>query len=83
VAKPGVKVRAIIGKHQAGRSNEDVTAMEFSCARLLYVPQGIDMFFRSLSSLEIENCGLKTISRDDLFGLESLKTLLIRSNKLR
>jgi hypothetical protein len=83
VAKPGVKVRAIVGKHEQESSGKDVTAIEFSCARMLYVPQGIDKFFKSLSCLEIENCGLKTLSRDDLFGLESLKVLLVRSNKLR
>lgn len=71
------------GVHLSGKDNSDVQAIYFSNVIVHYFPRGLNELFPQLIALQITDCGLKTISRADLIGLEALEILTIDKNKLR
>ena len=70
------------GFHPRNKSNQDVDYLFCYLKRMSYLPAGLNAHFPKLTSLKIEGCGLKEISRLDLFGLENLERLNLRSNCL-
>jgi hypothetical protein len=83
ITKPVIKIKEFIGKHQPGRSNEDVEAIKFQGKTIHYFPRGLSKMFPALKVLWIDECGLKLITRDDLFGLEKLEVLNLGCNQLQ
>lgn len=82
ITKNNTRIKAFDGVHCPGRSNSDVAAIKFENTIVEHFPRGLNKFFPNLESLFIRNCGLKTISRKDLIGLENLTGLSIFSNQL-
>lgn len=82
IVRPNTRVNGFIGAHLPGRCNSDVEAIKFEDTTVEHFPRGLHKVFPSLTSLFIRNCGLKSISRRDLSGLENLTGLGIFSNQL-
>lgn len=82
VIKRNTKISAITGKHHRNKTNADVTTLYFNNCVLKFVPRGLSDFFPFCRTVIIRQCGLKTISRQDLKGLENLATLSLNDNKL-
>lgn len=59
-----------------------VQAIRFIQSTIYYVPRGFSRGFLNLSIVEINKCGLKTISLEDLDGLEKIKELWVENNDL-
>lgn len=66
IKQRGTEVTSVEGKHMIRKKNKHVKAIEFTQKTVTYFPRGLAIVFASLIALEIEECGLKTISADDL-----------------
>jgi Leucine-rich repeat (LRR) protein len=83
ITEPYTKIKEIIGEHQPGKSNDDVEAIMFEKTTVHHFPRDLDKIFPALKVLRINNCGLLSITRDDLFGLQKLELLDLRGNQLQ
>jgi hypothetical protein len=83
ITKEGMTISPIVGEHEQSKSNQDVESVNFFRTTVEYFPRGLVNYFPNLKALDIENCGLKMICREDLEGLENLEILVLRNNKLR
>ena len=83
IENPGALVSHFKEIHQEGKTKRDVKAMTFIGKKVEQFPRGIQNFFPFLISLEINNCGLETISSRDLLGLENLRSLYLHGNQLK
>ena len=81
IALPGTEI-AIQGSHLANKSNKDVKYFACAYMRLSYLPAGLNAHFPNLNHLNLNYCGLRAISRKDLFGLEKLECLRLIGNSL-
>lgn len=77
----GAEIKTISGKH-LDKTNGNVQGIWFSNNDLKFFPQGLHKIFPNLIAVNIKNCGLTTISHDDLKGLENLKAICLDSNLL-
>lgn len=80
---PNTVVKAVIGNHCRGKSNDDVEAIRFENTIVEYFPRGLGAIFPNLRVLKISNCGLRRLSHDDLIGLQNLTTIYIGYNKIK
>lgn len=76
------KAKVFIGKHEEGKSNQDVTSLIFEDATVHYLPSGLHKSFPQLKELHVHQCGLKEISPSELIGLGELEVLSIRKNEV-
>lgn len=67
-----VEIRSFKGEHEDGQTNADVKAILFREAKVEYFPRKLHEIFPNLTHLEISDSGFKTISAEDLIGLENL-----------
>ncbi|CRK90086.1 CLUMA_CG003804, isoform A, partial [Clunio marinus] len=72
---PNMNIQSITGTHLEGKSDEDVEAIRFKDTTVNYFPQGLNKIFPNLKTVEIDNCGLKSITQRDLVGLENIRKL--------
>lgn len=79
---PETQIIRVRGKHSFKMCYKDVTKVEISNQTVEYFPRGLGQLFPNITMLQIYNCGLKMISREDLIGLESLQDLDLRDNQL-
>jgi hypothetical protein len=82
ITEPLTEVEGICGYHQDGKSNEDVKGLAFDSITVNFIPQSLGVFFPNLTHLDIDNCGLKSICREDLSQFPLLELLWITSNQL-
>lgn len=82
ISSPNIIVRSFVGPHFPGKSHFDVQALFFDKTTVEYLPHGIQNIFPRLIGLSVFKCGLRTISREDLVGLENLTTFYVQENKL-
>lgn len=75
-------IRKFIGVHEGGKSDNDVEALIFNDTIVRYFPRGVSKIFPRLLALQISDCRLQSITRDDLHGLETLVSLSLFKNKL-
>jgi BTB/POZ domain/Leucine rich repeat len=84
IIQPGTAIKAFIGEHQEGFTNFDVEMISFlEKISIEYLPRGLSKIFPNLKALDIDSCGLKKITRNDLTGLENLEAFCINNSKLR
>lgn len=76
------KIKSFNGLHKGGKSNQDIYHLRFYNCELDYFPRGLTDSFSNLTTLSMDNCGLKSISREDLCGLGNLECLDLSSNKI-
>ena len=81
--EPETRIATFKGIHLAGKTNIDVEALLISSTQVEYFPKGLPTTFPSLTNVEIDNCGLKEISRKDFEGLGNLKYLSLSYNELK
>jgi hypothetical protein len=83
IIEEGTRIHSIVGEHRKDETNQDVEAVWFHDTTVKFFPRDLIKIFPNLKALAIQNCGLKSISREDLEGLEKLEILEIYDNKLR
>lgn len=76
------RIRSFKGIHEEGKSNDDVQAVQFASTRVDFLPWRLTSVFPQLKHLTIIDCGLKSITRKDLIGLENLISLDLGNNQL-
>lgn len=69
-------------KHLHGKGKQNVAAVVFSNSKLYYVPTKIEDHFYNLVALQITDCDLVSISKDDLPPSIALKELLLSDNRI-
>lgn len=82
ITKAGSKLK-FLRDHEEGKTDNDVEILWMVNSVIEYFPRGLNEDFPKLTSLSFTNCGLKEISRIDLFGFENIMTLDLRGNKLK
>jgi len=76
-------VQDVSGQHLNGYSNENVKSLGISRARTIYMPRGLENFFKNLISIDIYKVGLSEVHREDLKPYKNLKFLSFADNKLK
>ncbi|CRK99745.1 CLUMA_CG013076, isoform A [Clunio marinus] len=82
ITEPNTIIQKTNGNHLNGKSDEDVEAIYFMNTTLNYFPQGLNKNFPNLKAVGIDICGLKSITRRDLDGLENIQMLWCDNNKI-
>lgn len=82
ITSPAIQIKSINGNHRTGHGNIDVKRIEFLNTGVHFFPRGLNQTFASLTQVNIKNCGLKEICRNDLRGLERLESLYLGLNLL-
>jgi Leucine-rich repeat (LRR) protein len=82
IIKESQVVKSIVGEHKPGKTNEDVAAIWFHDKEMKSIPRGMTKIFPNLRLLRITRCGLISIARKDLQGLEDLEILEVDDNQL-
>jgi len=82
ILKPRTEITSFRGRYASGRSFEHVEALWFTAAEVHHVPRGLGKLFPNLNCMDIFNCGLKEVTREDLSEIKELKVLWLRKNKL-
>jgi hypothetical protein len=72
-----------LGTHIEGKTNEDVTSINFKNCVIKKVPQGLTKIFPNLRTLKIFGCGLSEICKADLAEYKKLIEIRMRGNKLQ
>lgn len=76
------KVLRTVGDHQKDKTNDNLSAISFNNIRIDHFPRRLEMFFPNLRTLTINSCGLQSIRKFDLIGLENLKQLTLNGNEI-
>ena len=82
IKEPGVIIKAFNGEHSFGRLNKSVEILRILNTDVHFLPIGIGELFPNLTCLEVVNCGLTEISRNDLRKFSNLEKLILSGNKL-
>lgn len=77
------ELKSLRGAHATEKTIYDVKVLKIENTLVHYLPSGLSSFFPRLEKLVVRFCGLKEISRSDLFGLEHLRYLWINLNDLK
>lgn len=56
INEDSAQITSFEGKHEEGKSNDDVVELVFDKTRVEYFPKKLTFFFPRLSSLHINNC---------------------------
>lgn len=83
ITNPNTEIRIPRNNHLPDKSNEDIQGLQFINSCLQFFPRNLHLTFPRLTYLRLRNCGLTTISRKDLIGLENLEFLSIHTNELQ
>lgn len=83
ITDPADRIAFFKGEHWTEKSNDDVRSLEFFNTVVRYFPKDLLRFFPHVPRIEITNCGLKQISRQDLNGLEHLEVLQLVNCNLK
>lgn len=71
------------GKHNHGRSNENVHGLSISGTKVNYFPRGIKDVFKNIKGIEITRCHLKQVTQDDLKMYPDLVYLYLAENDIK
>ena len=82
ITKPNQAITSIIGKHLIGKTYLDVQGFCISHTAVHYMPKNIVEFFPNLILIQINDCGLKRVTREDFIGFENIMTLALQDNEL-
>jgi Leucine-rich repeat (LRR) protein len=78
----GTIVDSLSGQHKIRKDHSNVQAIDLAKQKVEFFPRGIASIFKNLIALSIEKCGLKTVTCDDLIGLENLQQFYLGKNLL-
>lgn len=83
IYNPALRSIQINGKHQDFMTNQDVRGLSFeSIKSLKKIPYGLTTVFPNLIYLQIRKCGLASLTKRDLIGLEHLQGLWLPENDI-
>ncbi|CRK99746.1 CLUMA_CG013014, isoform A [Clunio marinus] len=82
ITEPNTIIKTINGNHLEGKSDKDIEEIWFNGTTVNYFPQGLNKIFPNLKTVIIDYCGLKSITRRDLVGLENIQMLWCGHNKI-
>lgn len=82
ITEPNTEIKSFKGLHLNGKNNNDVQGITFSNTDVRYFPRRVDVIFPNLIAFDIENCGLRKVTRRDVKGLESLEDFSLYKNEL-
>lgn len=82
ITQRNTKITSIKGKHLKNKTKDDIEFVCINDSTIKFFPQGLNNFFPHLRGVSISKCGLKSISREDLVGLEEIEELFLNDNKL-
>ncbi|KAL7050345.1 hypothetical protein ACKWTF_004048 [Chironomus riparius] len=83
IYSPALNSIEIIGNHQELMTNLDVRGLMIdNIKNLKKIPFGLTKVFPNLIYLQIRRCGLTSLTKRDLFGLEHLKGLWLPENNI-
>ncbi|CAG9811178.1 unnamed protein product [Chironomus riparius] len=71
-----------IGKHDKGKTDDDVLYVMFSNCNMARIPQGIKKHFWNMKILDIDRSKLKQIEKLDLAGYKILEKFICYKNEL-
>ncbi|XP_070504176.1 uncharacterized protein [Chironomus tepperi] len=71
-----------IGKHEKGKTDDDVLYVMFYNCNIAKIPQGITKHFWNMKILDIDRSKLRTICRHDLNEYRKLERLICYKNEL-
>jgi Leucine-rich repeat (LRR) protein len=71
------------GEHDDGKTQADVDLVHMSDTIVHFLPRGLNEAFPHMKVLDIEDCGLKEICREDLRGLQNLEHFYMSHNELK
>lgn len=75
-------INAVLGTHEAGRTNSHVQRLNVENQRLVLIPLNLNQFFPNLISLRIVNTGLFDIIAGDIYPFPNLQVLDFHDNEL-
>jgi Leucine-rich repeat (LRR) protein len=77
-----VNVSSVKGQHWAGKSNNDVQAVQISGQKTIFLIQGLVHHFPNLQELYVSRSDLKHLSRSDFKNYAQLTTISLSRNHL-
>ena len=72
----------IIGQHLNGKTNDDVTHVQFSICTITKVPKGLTKLFPNMQALRILESKLENISKEDLSEYKNIKRFICKNNEV-
>jgi BTB/POZ domain len=83
IIKKGTVITAIKGKHLSLKTNNEVQGIKFKHTAVVeFFPRELNNIFPRLKAIDITDCGLKELMREDFVGLENIEGLYIQSNQI-
>jgi hypothetical protein len=82
-SKSIARVTSSIGTHDPSKSNRDVELVNAFKKNIQYFPSGLGMLFPNLKGINMNSCGLKEVSQDDLRPFSKLSALHLDSNEIQ
>lgn len=82
ITEPRTVIKSFDGNHFLGKTDNYVEYVAFESTEIVHMPRGFIQIFPNLKFLSVTNCGLKSISQEDLIGLEKLECLNLSENQL-
>jgi hypothetical protein len=76
------EVKSIHGNHQDCFTSHDVSDLVIENSSVNFIPKGLNTMLPNLTAVYVINCGLKTVSREDLVGFKNVETLCLTKNEL-
>lgn len=73
---------SFVQQNQSYVKHEEVTAVTFKYCIIPRFPRDLELHFKNMHYLIIENCRVQAIEKDDLKGLENLTRLSLYDNEL-
>jgi hypothetical protein len=83
ITEPKTVISSVTGRHHKKRNNKSVKGVIFNKPVVHYLPRGLNLTYKDIKTLVISECGLKSICREDLDGLEQLEILCLKQNELQ
>lgn len=78
----GLKIQNFNGDHHPGKTNKDVTIVFFEGCKLQHFPRDLRRFFPKIAVIQIIECNLNEITKEDLQGYPDLIYFGIIDNEL-
>lgn len=82
ITEPNTEIKFFKGAHQLGKDNKNVQGIKFLNTDVRYFPRRLETIFPNLIAFDIENCGLRKVTRRDVKGLENLEDFSLYENEL-
>ena len=80
--KPGTLIIEYTGEHNLGKFDSDVLVFNIKNQKTDYLPRGMTTKYENIEVLNVEESGVKAITRDDFKAMPKLTRLSFFNNKI-